>query len=177
MFLALDLGLTASAHLLWAAVLVGLSDLLAWRLLHRLGRWREPVFIFGGGEGAEGLVRQCALCPHLGLRPVCIVDETSLYIADDQLGSPVIRFRELGEHAKLLTMMTTALVVEHLVERSFVQRLYTAVIFQRVLLVLSCHDLISLNSQIRRVGSMLAIEAGSDRSTPLAACGANGRLT
>ena len=60
----------------------------------------------------------------------------------------------------LLAITTTALVVEQLVERSFIQRLYTTGIFQRVLLVPSCHDLISLNSQIRRVGSMMAIEAG-----------------
>ncbi len=162
-----------SPHVIWpilaGAMLAGLSDPVARRVLHRLGRWQQPVFIFGGGEAAVGLVRQLAFYPHLGLRPVCIVDETSLYIADDQQGIPVIRFRELGEHAKLLAITTTALVVEQLVERSFIQRLYTTGIFQRVLLIPSCHDLISLNSQIRRVGSMMAIEAGSERPTPFAA--------
>lgn len=171
--LAIRFDSPGSAPVIWpiltGAVLAGLSDPLARRLLHRFGRWQQPVFIFGGGEAAIGLVRQLAFYPHLGLRAVCIVDESSLYIADDQQGIPVIRFRELGEHSGLLAITTTALVVEQLVERSFIQRLYTTGIFKRVLLVPSCHDLISLNSQIRRVGSMLAIEAGSERPTPLAA--------
>jgi Undecaprenyl-phosphate galactose phosphotransferase WbaP len=114
-------------------------------------------------------VRQLNLYPHLGLRAVCVVDDSSVYIAEEHQGIPVIRFRELGQHAELLAITTTALVVEQLVERSFILRLYTTGIFQRILLVPSCHDLISLNSRIRRVGSILAIQAGSERPSPVAA--------
>ena len=166
-------GLVPPAHgrrllLLGAVAMIG-SDPIARRLLHRFRRWQQPIFVFGGGEAAAGLVRQLALYPILGYRAVCVVDDSSLYIPDEQQGVPIIRFRELGAHADLLTITTTAIVIEDLVERSFVQRLYTTDIFRRVLLVPSCHDLISLNSHIRRVGSVLAIEAGSDRPARLVA--------
>jgi Undecaprenyl-phosphate galactose phosphotransferase WbaP len=168
-------GIVFSDHavvaLLIGAAVLGISDPLGRRVLHRLQRWQEPVFIFGGGEAAAGLVRQLSLYPQLGFRAVCVVDDSSLYIADEHQGIPIIRFRELGAHSEQLAITTTALVVEQLVERSFVQRLYTTGIFQRILLVPSCHDLISLNSHIRQVGSMLAIEAGSDRpSRTVALC-------
>jgi Undecaprenyl-phosphate galactose phosphotransferase WbaP len=153
----------AVVTLLLGAIGLAVSDPIGRRVLHRLHRWQEPVFIFGGGEAAAGLVRQLSLYPQLGFRAVCVVDDSSLYIADEHQGIPIIRFRELGMHSELLAITTTALVVEQLVERSFVQRLYTTGIFQRILLIPSCHDLISLNSKIRRVGSMLAIAAGSDR--------------
>jgi Undecaprenyl-phosphate galactose phosphotransferase WbaP len=159
----------AIASLLLGAAALGLSDPVARRILHRVHRWQQPVFIFGGGEAAAGLVRQLSLYPQLGFRAVCVVDDSSLYIAEEHQGIPIIRFRELGAHAELLTITTTALVVEQLVERSFIQRLYTTGIFRRVVLIPTCHDLISLNSQIRRVGSMLAIEAGSDRPSRIVA--------
>jgi FlaA1/EpsC-like NDP-sugar epimerase len=164
-------GTSASAAwpVILAALLAGASDPALRRVLQRLGRWQQPVFIFGGGEAAAGLVRQLAFYPQLGLRPVCIVDDSSIYIAEERQGIPVIRFRELGDHAELLAVTTTALVVEQLVERSFILRLYTTGIFRRILLVPSCHDLISLNSRIRHVGSMLAIQAGSERPSPIAA--------
>ena len=150
------------------AVLVGLSDPLVRRLLMRLGRWQQPVFIFGGGEAAIAVVRQLAFYPYLGFRAVCIVDDTSVYIADEHQGIPVIRFRELGSHAALLAITSTAVIIEQSVERSFILRLYTTGIFRRILLVPNCHDLISLKSHIRRVGSMMAIEAGSERPSRLA---------
>ncbi len=153
--------------ILVAAVAMGLSDPLARRILSRLGRWQQPVFIFGGGEAAIAMVRQLAFYPYLGFRAVCIVDDTSVYIADDHQGIPVIRFRELSNHAGLLAITNTAVVVEQSVERSFILRLYTTGIFRRILLVPNCHDLISLKSHIRRVGSMMAIEAGSERPSPL----------
>ena len=161
-----------SSFQLWPLVLgaiaATLADPLVRRVLIRLGRWQQPVFIFGGGDAAIGVVRQLAFYPHLGLRAVCIVDETSVYIADDHQGIPVIRFRELGNHARLLAITNTAVIVEQFVERSFILRLYTTGIFRRILLVPNCHDLISLNSRIRRVGSMMAIEAGSERPSALA---------
>ncbi len=150
------------------AVLVGLSDPLVRRLLMRLGRWQQPVFIFGGDEAAIAVVRQLAFYPYLGFRAVCIVDDTSVYIADDHQGIPVIRFRELGSHSALLAITSTAVIIEQSVERSFILRLYTTGIFRRILLVPNCHDLISLKSHIRRVGSMMAIEAGSERPSPVA---------
>jgi Undecaprenyl-phosphate galactose phosphotransferase WbaP len=150
------------------AVVAALSDPLVRRVLMRLGRWQQPVFIFGGGEAAIAVVRQLAFYPYLGLRAVCIVDETSVYIADEHQGIPVIRFRELGNHAALLAITNTAVVIEQSVERSFILRLYTTGIFRRILLIPNCHDLLSLNSHIRRVGSMMAIEAGSERPSALA---------
>lgn len=155
--------------ILLAGVLLGLGEPVARRLLIRAGRWQQPVFIFGGGEAASGVVRQLAFYPHMGLCAVCIVDEDSIYITDQYQGIPVIRFRELGEHAALLNITTTAIIVEQSVERSFILRLYTTGIFKKILLVPNCHDLISLNSGIRPVGGMLAIQAGSERPSPVAA--------
>ncbi|HEX2526154.1 MAG TPA: exopolysaccharide biosynthesis polyprenyl glycosylphosphotransferase [Geminicoccus sp.] len=155
--------------ILMTAVLIGLGEPMARRLLIRLGRWQQPVFIFGGGDAASAVVRQLGFYPHLGLHPVCIVDESSIYIPDESQGIPVIRFRELGQHAALLNITTTAIIVEQLVERTFILRLYTTGIFKKVLLVPNCHDLISLNSSIRPVGGMLAIQAGSERPSKAAA--------
>ncbi|WP_027133113.1 exopolysaccharide biosynthesis polyprenyl glycosylphosphotransferase [Geminicoccus roseus] len=154
---------------LLAGVVLGIGEPVARRLMMRLGRWQQPVFIFGGGDAAASVVRQLAFYPHLGLRAVCIVDEGSIYITDDYQGIPVIRFRELGEHAALLNITTTAIIVEQSVERSFILRLYTTGIFEKVLLVPNCHDLISLGSIVRPVGGMLAIQAGSERPSPLSA--------
>jgi FlaA1/EpsC-like NDP-sugar epimerase len=101
--------------LLAGAAALGISDPIGRRVLHRLHRWQEPVFIFGGGEAAAGLVRQLSLYPQLGFRAVCVVDDSSLYIADEHQGIPIIRFRELGAHSEQLAITTTALVVEQLV--------------------------------------------------------------
>ena len=84
---------------------------------------------------------------------------------------PVVRFKELSRHADALAHATTAVVVERLVERSLILQLYTTGIFQRILLVPACHDLISLKSKVRRVGGMLSIELASDRPSPTAALG------
>jgi lipopolysaccharide/colanic/teichoic acid biosynthesis glycosyltransferase len=43
--------------------------------------------------------------------------------------------------------------------------------FERILLVPGCHDLISLRSTVRRVGGTLSIEVTSDRPSPLSALG------
>ena len=152
-----------------AGIVLGLGEPIARRVLMRLGRWQQPVFIFGGGDAAGAVVRQLAFYPHMGLRAVCIVDEGSIYIADDYQGIPVIRFRELGEHAALLNITRTAIIVEQTVERSFILRLYTTGIFEKILLVPNCHDLISLGSTVRPVGGMLAIQAGSERPSALSA--------
>ena len=154
---------------LLAGIVLGVGEPVARRILMRLGRWQQPVFIFGGGDAAYGIVRQLAFYPHMGLRAVCIVDESSIYIPEEYQGIPIIRFRELGEHAKLFSMTTTAIIVEQSVERTFILRLYTTGIFEKILLVPSCHDLISLGSTVRPVGGMLAIQAGNERPPPLAA--------
>ncbi len=155
--------------ILLAGMVLGLGEPVARRILMRLDRWQQPVFIFGGGDAAASVVRQLAFYPHLGLRAVCIVDEGSIYITEEYQGIPVIRFRELGEHASLLGITTTAIIVEQSVERSFILRLYTTGIFEKILLVPNCHDLISLGSIVRPVGGMLAIQAGSERPSPLSA--------
>ena len=152
-----------------AGLVLGIGEPIARRVLIRLERWQQPVFIFGGGDAAGAVVRQLGFYPHMGLRAVCIVDEGSIYIADDYQGIPVIRFRELGEHAALLNITRTAIIVEQTVERSFILRLYTTGIFEKILLVPNCHDLISLGSTVRPVGGMLAIQAGSERPPPLSA--------
>jgi Undecaprenyl-phosphate galactose phosphotransferase WbaP len=154
-----------------AAMLLVISDPIARRALVRLGRWCQPVFIFGGGDTAGEVVRQLKLYPHLGLAPVCIVDDSSVYIPEEEHGVPVVRFKELSRHADALAHATTAVAVERLVERSLILQLYTTGIFQRILLVPACHDLISLKSKVRRVGGMLSIELASDRPRPTAALG------
>ena len=154
-----------------AAALLVISDPIARRALVRLGRWCQPVFIFGGGDTAGEVVRQLKLYPHLGLAPVCIVDDSSVYIPEEEHGVPVVRFKELSRHADALAHATTAVAVERLVERSLILQLYTTGIFQRILLVPACHDLISLKSKVRRVGGMLSIELASDRPSPTAALG------
>lgn len=162
----LELG-TAFWYLGAGGCLIAFNDAVSRRLLARLGRWQQPIFIFGAGEAASDVIRQLALYPHLGLRAVCVVDENSIYIEEELHGIPIIRFRELGNHSRLLTITKTALVVEQFVERSFILRLYTTGIFKKVLLIPSCHDMISLHSRIRRVGSVMAIEAGSERPSAL----------
>lgn len=145
------------------------ADPLTRRVLLRLDLWCQPVFFFGSGDTGAEVARQLKLYPYLGFKPVCMVDDTSIYIPDEQHGVPVIRFSELSRHAQQLGMATTAIVVERLVERSLILQLYTEGIFRRVILIPECHDLISLRSAVRRVGGMLAIEVKSDRPSPLAA--------
>ena len=162
-------GLVAPALLTTALLLAG--DPIARRALLRLGRWCQPVFIFGGGDTAGEVVRQLKLYPELGYRPACIVDDGSIYTPDEEHGVPVVRFRELSKHADELAAATTAVVIERLVERSLMLQLYTSGIFERILLVPGCHDLISLKSTIRRVGGTLSIEVASDRPGRAAALG------
>jgi Undecaprenyl-phosphate galactose phosphotransferase WbaP len=154
-----------------AAGLLIVSDPLARRALARIGRWCQPVFIFGGGDTAGEVVRQLKLYPHLGYVPVCVVDDSSVYIPEKEHGVPVLRFKELSRHADALASASTAVAVERLVERSLILQLYTTGIFQRILLVPAYHDLISLKSSVRRVGGMLSIELASDRPSPAAALG------
>ncbi|MGE3741509.1 MAG: nucleoside-diphosphate sugar epimerase/dehydratase, partial [Geminicoccaceae bacterium] len=112
LFLIMRSGIVLTDHavagLLIGAVALGGSDPVGRRVLHRFHRWQEPVFIFGGGEAAAGLVRQLSLYPQLGFRAVCVVDDSSLYIADEHQGIPIIRFRELGAHSEQLAITTTA---------------------------------------------------------------------
>jgi Undecaprenyl-phosphate galactose phosphotransferase WbaP len=162
-------GLVAPALLTTALLLAG--DPIARRALLRLGRWCQPVFIFGGGDTAGEVVRQLKLYPELGYQPACIVDDGSIYTPDEEHGVPVVRFRELSKHADELAAATTAVVIERLVERSLMLQLYTSGIFKRILLVPGCHDLISLKSTIRRVGGTLSIEVASDRPGKAAALG------
>ena len=162
-----ELGLAA----LTTALALALSDPLARRLLADAGFWRQPVFIFGSGDTAAEVARQLKLYPHLGYTPACIVDDSSVYVPEEEHGVPVVRFKELSKHAAQLTQATTAIVIERVVERSLILQLYTTGIFKRILLVPACHDLISLKSSVRRVGGMLSIEMASDRPTRLGAFG------
>ena len=165
------LQVSQAAGALVLAALAVLSDAVGRRLLIRVGRWHQPVFIFGGGDVAREVARQLVLYPHLGYRPACIVDDGSVYIPDEEHGVPVIRFKELSRHADQLGLASTAVVIERLAERSLILQLYTAGIFKHILLVPDCHDLISLRSSVRRVGGTLSIRVASDRPSRLAAFG------
>ena len=146
-----------------AALLSILSDPITRRLLVRRDRWCQPVIIFGSGSSAAEVVRQLKLYPTLGYLPALIVDDASVFIAEEELGVPIIRSQELGSHVAALGQATTAIVIERTIERSLLITLYTAELFKRVLLVPQCSDLISLKSRVRRVGGALAIEVGTDR--------------
>src|SRR5689334_14124626 len=73
---------------LLAAALLVTSDPAARRALVRADRWCQPVFIFGGGGTAGEVVRQLRLYPELGYRPVCVVDDSSVYIPEEEHGVP-----------------------------------------------------------------------------------------
>ncbi len=156
------------AEVLLAALLV-IIDPIARRILIRLGRWQEPAVVFGGGDGAAEVVRQLHLDPHLGYTPICVVDDNSIYLPEDEQGVPLVRSNELARVSSQLQLCTTAIVIERLIERSTLLRLYTSGIFERVLLVPECHDLISLKSEVRNLGALLTIEVKSDRLSPPAA--------
>ena len=164
-----SMGLAVAA--LVEALALALSDPIARRLLTDAGQWRQPVFIFGSGETAAEVARQLKLYPHLGYAPACIVDDSSVYIPEEEHGVPVVRFKELSRHTAQLSQATTAIVVERVAERSLILQLCTTGIFKRILLVPACHDLISLKSTVRRVGAMVSIEMASDRPTRFAALG------
>jgi Undecaprenyl-phosphate galactose phosphotransferase WbaP len=151
------------------AVLLVVTDPIARRILIRVGRWHEPVVVFGGGDGAAEVVRQLHLDPHLGYTPICVVDDNSIYLPEDEQGVPLVRSNELARVSDRLQLCTTAIVIERLIERSTLLRLYTSGIFERVLLVPECHDLISLKSEVRNLGALLTIEVRSDRLSPPAA--------
>ncbi len=156
------------AELVLAGLLV-IVDPIARRILIRFGRWHEPVVVFGGGDGSAEVVRQLHLDPHLGLTPICVVDDNSIYLPEDEQGVPLVRSNELARVSDRLQLCSTAIAVERLIERSTLLRLYTSGIFERVLLVPECHDLISLKSEVRNLGALLTIEVKSDRLAPPAA--------
>ena len=158
----------AGAILLIAFIML-VGDPILRRLLLRVGLWCEPVTVFGGGDVGAEVIRQLKLDPHLGYKPVCLIDDNAVYLPDEVQGVPYMRSEELDQHAEEFRMCSTALVVDQLVERSALLRLHLSGRFEHVLLVPSCYDLISLKSAVQNLGGILTLRLVTGRLPPLAA--------
>jgi Undecaprenyl-phosphate galactose phosphotransferase WbaP len=135
-----------------ATILLPLSDALLRELLVRWRWWGMPVVAVGDGPDAQRVVRSLQEFPHLGFRPVAVLDRAGI-----GAGSDLPVFSDLNALRKAGFGGAAAVAVVPPDQRSLGSELHTLP-FYRVILVPGWTGLQSLWVDARDLGGMLGLE-------------------